>query len=142
MDAQHHALYAAVFLQVVYHLVHDRSRDGKTVTCIRTGLGIEHGVDTYQFALGVDQCTARVACVDGSIGLDEALYAVSTQRTCLGRDDTCGNGVVQSEWVAHCDDPFTHLHVVAVGDRKGRQVLAVNLDQGKVGGLVGTDDAC
>lgn len=101
-------------------------------------MGVEHGVDAHQLTLGVDECTARVTCVDGSIGLDEALHAVGTERTSLGRDDTCGNGIVESEWIAHCDDPFTHLHIVAVGDRQGRQVLAIHLDEGEVGGLVGT----
>ena len=34
LNAEHHALYTAIFLQVVYYLIHYRGRNGETIACV------------------------------------------------------------------------------------------------------------
>ena len=80
--------------------------------------------------------------VDGCIGLDETLNAISSQRAGLGRDNTCSDGIVQAERIADGQHPLADLHIVGIGNLDGRQVTPVNLDKCQVGGLVSTDDAC
>ena len=70
-NADHGALYGAILLQVVDHFVHDSRRNGKAIASIRAGLGVEHGVDAHELTTSIDQCTARVAAVDGCVGLDK-----------------------------------------------------------------------
>ena len=67
-------------------------------------------------------------------------FAVSTQRTCLGRDDTCGNGVVQS---LNGKRPGDKMSITYLRNKKtNTKTITLKNAQGKVGGLVGTDDAC
>jgi hypothetical protein len=49
---------------------------------------------------------------------------------------------VQTERIAYCNDPFANLDVVAVGNRKSREVFRVDFYQGKVCTFVCTNDAC
>ena len=139
--AEDGALHGSVFLQVVYYLVHDARGDGKTITAVRTGLRIEHGVDAYQLARGVHQCTTAVAGIDGGIGLDERLHTVGIQRTGLGTYYAGGHSAVQVEGVADGYHPFAHTQLIAVADGKGGQVLTVYLDECQVGVLVVAYDA-
>src|SRR6185503_881695 len=48
------------------------------------------GVDADDLALEVDERTARVAGVDGDVGLDELVVARLTDEAALGADDTGG----------------------------------------------------
>ena len=141
MDADDSTLHGAIFLEVVYHLIHNRGRDGKTVATERACLRIEHGVDADKFATCVHQGTARVARIDGGISLNERFYAILIERASLCAYNTCGNCIGKVERVAYSQYPFAHLDILAVGNGDGRQVLAVYLYECKVGSLVGTDDA-
>ena len=141
LDAQISTLHSTIFLQVIDYLCHNGSRDGKAITCIGTGLREEHGVDANELAFGVDEGATGVALVDSGISLYEALHAVGSERACLGTDDARSDGVVQSKGVTHSDDPFADFQIVGVADRKCGQVLAIDLDQCKVCGRVGADDA-
>ena len=142
-NAEQGTLHGAVFLEVINHLVHDGSGDGKAVARVGPRLGIEHGVDAHQFAAGVHQCATRVAGIDGGIGLDETLNAAGrgTQAAGLGADNACRDGGGEAEGVADGQYPFAQLQVIGIGHLDGLQSVGFNLDEGKVGGLVETNDA-
>ena len=142
LDADHSTLHGTVFLDVVNYLVHDTCRNGESVADVRACRRCYHGVDTNQCTVGVYECTARVALIDGSISLNHRCHlAWFLHRAGFCRYDTCSDGVVQSQRVAYCKYPFTDLHVVGVGNNNGRQVLSVNLDECEVCGGIGSDDA-
>ena len=90
-NAHNSTLHATILLDVGHHLIHDGCGNGKSIAAIRTRLRIEHGIDAYQFALGVYQCATRIALIDGSIGLDKRFNGIAAQRTSLGTNDTGSN---------------------------------------------------
>ena len=141
MNAQISTLHGAVFLQVVNDLCHDGCRNGKTISGVGAGFREQHGIDADELAFGVDKSATRVAFVDGGIGLNETLNAIGTECAGFGADDAGCHRVVESERITHGDDPFSHLEIVGVANWQSREILAIDLDQGKVGGWICADDA-
>src|SRR5262249_14333279 len=83
--------------------------DGKPDTHRAARGAVDHGVDTDDLAAAVDQRPARVAGVDGRVGLDELVEhdaVVVAERSAQGADDAYGHGPVQGEGVADGE----HLH--------------------------------
>ena len=140
MNTNHGTLNVTILFQVFNHLIHDRGWNSESIADIRASGRCQHGVDTNKFTTGIDQSTTRVALVDGSIGLDETLYTVSSEGTGFGRNHTSCNRIVQSQRITNGKYPFTYTHIVAIGNNDGRQVLGIDLNQGKISGLVGSDD--
>ena len=139
-------MYGSVLLEVGDDLAHDRGRNGKRVAGIATGLGVDGGIDTYQLAGGVDQCTATVTGVHGCIGLDEGLdthlLAVgveSADATGFGADDTGRHGRGKSQRVTYGQYPFAHFQIVRIAEFDDGQVFGIDFNQGQVGRGVGTD---
>ena len=109
-------MYSAVLAYIADYFLHDAGRHGKAVAGIRTCLRSDGGVDADQFTACVDQRTARVTRVDGSIGLDERLNLhvgiEDVDVTCLGGHDTRGDSRCQVEGVADRQYPFAHAQSV------------------------------
>ena len=141
LHTKNSALNGAVHLQVGNNLVHNRGGNGKAVAGIRARLAVYHRVDAHELTSFVDQRTARVACVDGSIRLDEALYTVGTQRASLGRHDSSGYGRSEVEGITHSQHPLAQLQVIRITNLDGGQILGVNLYKGEVCRFVSTDNA-
>ena len=101
-------------------------------------------VDADDVAAGVEQRAARVARVDGGVGLDEVrqrLVVVGRDRAALGRHDAARDRVrVRAERAADGDDELADLERVRVADRGGRQAGGVDLDDGEVGQRVDAVD--
>src|SRR5690606_34559991 len=71
-----------------------RGRYGKAYSQRTAGLGINGGIDADEPALGIDQRPARIARVDGGVGLDEVLVDVDAQPIASqGRDYAHGGGL-------------------------------------------------
>ena len=83
-DAEISALNRAILLKVSHNLVHNGCRNSEAVAGIGASLRVEHGVDTYEFAVSGHECAAGVTTVDGCVGLNEALHTVGADRACLG----------------------------------------------------------
>ena len=133
-DAQHSTLYGAILLEVFHHFGHDGCGNSETVATVSARLRIEHGIDAYQFALRINQGTARVTGIDGRIGLNEArnlrtVAAVAAHGACLGTHDACCDSGAEVVGVAHSQHPFAHLQFVAVANGKRGQVLTVDFDE-------------
>ena len=140
LDTDHCSLNVTILLEVINHLIHNGSRNCKTITDVRTCLRVKHGVDANQFTASVHQSTARVSLVDGSIGLDKTLNTIGTKRTSLSRDNTGRYRIVKSKGISNSKYPLADTHIVAVGDSNGWEILAVDLDESQVCGLIGTND--
>lgn len=146
LDTEPCTLYTAILLNIADDLVHDGRRNGEAITCVTAGRRVEHGVDADELATRVDEGTAGVTGVDSGIGLDERGDTCCGSRlvdaAAFGTDDTGGDGAVQTVGVTDGDDPLADLQVVTVADRQGGEVLGIDLDEGEVGDLVGTNDPC
>ena len=140
MYTKNSTLNGTINLQVGNDLVHNRSRNGKTIAAVATGLAIQHSVDTNQLTLLVHQSTTTVTSIDGSIGLDKALDTIGTEGTSLSTNDTCGYSTGQVKGVTNSQYPLSQLQIITITNGDGRKVLTVNLYQRQVGSWVTTND--
>ena len=128
--------------QLVVNVDHGFRRQRKTHARIGVGFAQNCGVDADHFAVHIDQRSAGVAGIDGGIGLNEGLeLPAGNDVASLGRNDSCGYRLRQSERTAHGQNPVAYLHAVGVAHLGGGQrAIHVNLDHGKIGFLIGADD--
>src|SRR5271165_3559428 len=127
--------------QLVVHLRYGVGGHGKANALIAARAGVDGGVDADHLAIHVDQRAARVAGVNGGVGLDERLeLAPGDDVASLGGDDAGGHGFLETEGAAHGEHPVAHFHGVRVAQLGGRQrLLGVNLDDRQIGFLVHAD---
>ena len=146
-DAQRGPAHPAVLDQLVHDRASQVDRNREAVAGVEPGAAGDRGVDADDLASDAHQRTAGVAGVDRGVGLDEVLDAAVVgvgqgQAPALGADDAGGDGEGQvlAQRVAHGEDPFTHPGRVAVAQRRGGEVVGVDLEHGQVGAGVGADD--
>ena len=72
---------ATIFLDFLNYPAHEVNRNRKA-DALGAGVLCQNGrVDANKLALAVDQCAARIACVDRSVGLDEVLESGEIQKS-------------------------------------------------------------
>ena len=93
------------------------------------------------FAVHVDQRAARVAGIDGGVGLDERFeLAIGNDVAADRRDDAGGNGFIQAEGTADGQHPVADVHAVGVAQLgSGQRLLGVDLDHREIGFRIGAD---
>ena len=72
--------------------------------------------------------------------MDEGNIGAAGQVAADRADDALGGGVLQAKGRADGQHPFAHLQRVGVADFHGRQVLAIDFQQGDVGHFVHADE--
>ena len=140
-DAQQRALHYAKFAEVFHHLVHNGGRDSKAVSAVRTCFGVDHRVDTDQFARSIDECTAGVTGIDGGIGLNEAFYRIGRLHgTGFRADDAGSDGGGEAIRIADGEHPFSDFQFLTATYGDGLQVFGFDLDQSEIRIFVLSDD--
>ena len=128
---------------LVHDLLHDGDGDGKADAQRATAARIDGGVDAQQLAACIHQRAARVARVDGRVGLDEVLEGVDAQlRAAQRRDDAHRHCLAHAERVADGQHHVADRDVVTVRELDGGQVLPIHLQDRQVGVRVAADQAC
>ncbi len=90
--------------------------------------GHDGGVDADHPPVQVEERTARVAGIDGGVGLDEALVGRHAQVLAPRRgDDADGDRAIQPERVADRDRPLADAQLVRIAQLRHRE-LALGLD--------------
>jgi len=117
----------------------DVDRDRERQALVATRAAVDLRVDPDDLALEVEQGAARVARVDGDVGLDEGHVSLVGQRARFGRNDACGDTVLEAERRADCEHPFTDPGLARVAQRHGGQILGVDAQHCDVGRLVDAD---
>ncbi len=136
---RHHAKigtgYFSVLDDLIHHIARHTNRNGKTDPLVpfRT-IRQNGGVDTDQFAALIDQGAARIAGVDGRIGLDEIFVVFNAEvGAALGADDAHGDGLADAEGVADGEHIVADLHLVGIADGDGVKVAGVDLHNSDIG---------
>ena len=128
--------------QLVDHRLRRIDGDGEADVL---GLPGDRGVDADDVALEVEQRAAGVARVDRGVGLQEVgeVLAVGLgEAAVLGRHDPGRHRrpAGEVEGVADGDDLVAHLEGIGVAQRKGSEVVAVDVQDGEVrSGICGDD---
>jgi hypothetical protein len=144
-DAERRTLHLAELDELLHDLAREVDRDREAVAHVEAGLGGDGGVDADHLAAHVHQRAARVAGIDGRVGLDEVRDAQvgarqPIQRTALRADDARGDGERQAfaERVADGQHPLADLLLVAVAQGRRLQVVhALDLEHGDIGVGIG-----
>src|SRR2546429_226286 len=98
-------LAAQLLLDVERHVDRDRERQAHEAA----GAAVDLRIDADHFAAHVEQRPARVAGVDGDVGLDEGDEVLLWQRAPLGADDAGGRGGLPSGRVSAARHPLCVL---------------------------------
>ena len=120
------------------HIAWDRKTDAGTDAT----RSCEGRVDAHGLAIEIQERAARVARVDGRIGLYEILEAeipaeVQTVAS-LGADDAERDGMAEAEGIADGQDPLADLQCVRVGQfDEGKRFIAIDLRYGHIRGRIG-----
>src|SRR6516165_4409105 len=95
---------------------------------------VKRGVDTDDRTIGTDKRSARIAMVDGRIGLDVAIEWRVLQIAVQRADDSGRDGNAQPKRIPYRQHGIPHAQGFAVTPLEGRQRPAsVNLDNRKIG---------
>ena len=122
----------------------DRKADARG----RTGVRRDHRVNADQFALGINQRTARIARINGRIGLNHVrvdhrfarggvLHGIRTLQCThhAGR-----HRVFQTERAAKRHDPLAHLQIGRTANFDRRQIVGIDLNHRDVARRVAAHD--
>ena len=89
----------------------------------------------------IDQGPARVAGVDGGIGLNEVFKGIDAQVAApQSTDDAAGDGLAHTKWIANGQHLVAHGDVVRVAQGHHGQLLQGDFQHGQVGFGVGAND--
>ena len=99
----------------------------------------DHGVDADQPAGGVDQRAARIAGVDGGVGLNEVVDRLGSPADDRA-DDALRHRLADAERIADREHDVADRDVVDVGELDGLQAVGVDLEEREVGRGVGAHD--
>ena len=94
-------------------------------------------VDPDHFARHIDEGSARVARVDGGVGLQEVVEGTLADRAPLGADDAGCHRLLEAEGRADGQHPVADLHLVGVAERgRGEGSAALETQHGEIRSLV------
>ena len=100
-----------------HHQPHHVGWNGEADALAPAAFREDCGVDPDQPTLHVHQRAARVAGVDGRVGLDEELIVRNADaRAGERRDDAAGNGLADAERIADGQHQVAHLKKIGVGE--------------------------
>ncbi len=143
LNAEDAAFHLAIFNELVHDAADHVDRYGEADSDVAAGARQDGRIDADQLAAQIHQRAAGVAGIDRGVGLDEILIAAglridvaAAQRT----DDSGGNGVLQSEWIADGDHIVADLELARITERHGDQIGLFCLQYRDVGAFVAADD--
>src|SRR6516162_3482441 len=86
--------------QLLHHLARHVDRHSEADPDIPSGWGHDRGVDADYSALEVDQRPARIARIDGRVGLNEILIAFDARAAAERADNPGGHGLAEAKRIA------------------------------------------
>lgn len=144
VDAEVAALHLAVASEVAGDFLSQVGGDGEAVArIVAVGRG-NGGDDADEAGVGIHQRAARVAWIDGGIGLDErldgalhtAVVVDDAHVSGFGTDDAGGDCGGEVEGVADGHHGLSDTRAVAIAEGDGGEAGGLDFDDGEVGGRV------
>ena len=100
------------------HGAHHAGGDREADTAGVAGTGVDRRVDADDLAREGNERAARIAGIDGGVGLQEEAVVIDADlRACGGRDDARGHRLSDAEGVADGEHDIAHFGVVLFGKR-------------------------
>ena len=118
-----------------HHVGRNRKSDAVRAAAPRE----DRSVDADEPAVHVDQRAARIAGIDGGVGLDEELIVGDADlRAGQRRDDAARHRLADAERIADGEHEIADFEAVGVAELDGRELnaLGVEAQHGKIGLLV------
>ncbi len=106
----------AVLLKLADDGLHGLGRHRKADADRAAGGRDDRGVDADHFAFEIEQRAARVAAIDGGVGLDVVVIGAGIDVAVARRHDAGGDRAAQAERVADGDDPFAEAKRIGVAE--------------------------
>ena len=131
--------HAAFLTQLRDDVLHRLGRNVESDADRTAGGREDRRVDADHVAFDVEARAAGIALVDRRVDLNEVVIRTGADIAAAGGHDAGGHGAAESERIADREHPIADARR-AVGKLHEREVLAVDLDQGKVGARIGADD--
>ena len=105
-----------------------RPRESRTTAHVAARAAVDLRVDADDLTRGIQQRSARIAGIDGDVGLDERRHLAAGQRAMHAADNPRRHAVLEAERRADRDHPFAALDRGRRGKVERRQVLGIDLD--------------
>ena len=116
------------------------NRDGEGNAHEAAAAAVNLRVDADHLAAQVKQRAARIAGVDGDVGLNERRVVFVGQGAVFGRHDACGNAVVETEGRTDGGHPFAGFQLARIAQLGHGQIGGIDFQQGNVGFFVCADE--
>ena len=91
------------------------------------------GVDADNFSLHVEERSAGVTGIDCNVSLDEGNKLLVGKVAAFSGDNSCRDGIVQSEGGADGGNPFSDFNVFRFSEFYDGQVFPFNFDDSNIG---------
>ncbi len=130
-----------VLAQAVIDEIHDAGGDGEAQSFAAAALRKDESVDAENRSIHIDQRSAAVAGVDGSIGLDVGERLVGIGLASDGANHPHGDRVLQALGTADGEDELTHAGTQLREQGQRGKILLIDLEQGEISLFVGADQA-
>src|SRR5262249_16854621 len=90
---------------------------------------------------GVDQSTARITLIDGSVRLEEVfeVSVAESRRAALSANDAGRNRLADAEGIADSETKITHSDLIRISKGKNRQARTADFQQRDVAWRVGAN---
>jgi hypothetical protein len=101
----------------------------------------DRGVDTDHLAVEVEQRPARVAAIDGGVGLNVVVVGAGIDVAVARRDDPGGDRAAEAERVANGDDPLAQPQFFRIPEfHRLERLVGLDPEQRHIGLLISADD--
>ena len=143
-DADPAAHHATLGEDLAHHAANQVHRDRKADAFHAEVLREHRGVDADELAIDIDQRAARIAHVDGRVGLDEVLEGRDAELSAARRaDDALRDGLRKPYGIADGEHDVAEAQPVRVTERHHRHVaLQVEFEDREVRVRIAADDSC
>src|SRR5271154_4474671 len=131
----------AVLAQAAVHEIDDAGGNGEAQTLTASTFGKNESVDAENAAVHIDQRSAAVAGINGSVGLDvgDGLVGIGLAR--YGADHPHGDGVLQSLGTADGEHQLAYARTLLREQGQRREIFLFDLEEGEIGFLVHANEA-
>src|SRR5229473_407123 len=126
------AVNVAVLADLLERYADNAAGNGEAEALIASGLGEDECVDSHDFAVDVNQRSARVSRVDRGVGLNINEGRVGIDLAGGGTDHAHADAVAQPFGAAKGEDQLALAQIGIIRKRKRREILGVNFDDREI----------